>query len=764
MKPLHMKNTLLLCFLIVVLTGCQQAGLPTPGIIPQPAEIEYQQGVFEVNTNTVLVVPATGNGQKLAEELQAFLKDRFRLDLKTATEDQPNAIHLVKSGTNVPGAYQLTVSESGILIESSTEQGLFYGIQTLKQLMSPQAVVKAPVLRFVRIQDKPAFLWRGMMLDVSRHFFPKDSVKKVIDILAMHKMNKFHWHLVDGIGWRIETERYPELTRRGAWRKVKAGKQPWEDFETADQHAEGEVYGGYYTKADIQEIVAYAADRYIDIIPEIEMPGHSETALQCYPELACDGQGAPGVYCAGNEKTFEFLQNIISEVVELFPGEYLHIGGDEVGKEGWLQCPKCRRRMQVENLQSGEELQSYFVKRMEAFIHSKGKKLIGWDEILEGGLPERATVMSWRGVKGGVEAANAGHDFVLSPGSPLYFDHSQGKSEFEPPSWGGYNNLLSVYNFDPVPDEIEPGKEHHILGGQANLWTEQVRTLRHAQYMMLPRLCALSEVLWTPPAQKSQSGFIEKMDVHFDRLSDLGYHFAGSALSPDYEVAYDKGSATFSLSLKNELGLYEIRYTLDGSEPTMDSKRYNSPITYTSPIEVKAQCFRKGIPIGFPLQKLFSTGFGEQCEVIYTNPYHETYSGGGDKALVNNRFAIARGDDPNWQGFPKKDFDVKIDLGGPKKLSYVGLNFFQHISATSVMLPTRVDISISEDGQSFTPVLETSVATSKERDPVIKRIETAFEEQWVAFIKISATNRAVLPDWHIREGDAWLFVDEISVK
>lgn len=750
---------------LTMATSCKKVEPVMTGIIPQPNEIEYREGSFTIGEKTAIVVDDTEEGRRMAEDLRTFLQANFDLNLAVSTGEQENAVHLIRSGEQEePGAYSLTVSGSGVLIESGSYQGLFYGVQTFKQMLTPQTAVQTPVLPFVSIKDAPEFPWRGMMLDVSRHFFPKDSVKKVIDILAMHKMNKLHWHLVDGIGWRIEIDQYPELTQRGAWRKVKKDKKPWEEFETTYQNAGGDVYGGYYTKDDIREIVAYAADRYIDVIPEIEMPGHSEAALQCYPQYICDGVETSGVYCAGNDGTFDFLQNIIGEVVELFPNEYLHIGGDEVGKGAWLQCRKCKKRMREENLHDGEELQSYFVKRMERFIHSKNRKLIGWDEILEGGLPERATVMSWRGVQGGIEAANAGHDVVMSPGSPCYFDHSQGKSEFEPPSWGGYNNLLKVYDFDPVPEEIASDKKHHILGGQANLWTEQIQTLSHVQYMMLPRICALSEALWTDGEQKDKRAFIEKMDFHFDRLQALGYNFAGSALSPDYEVSYDKPSKTFSLALMNELNLYEIRYTLDGSTPSMNSELYAQPIRYTSPIQLNAQCFRKGRPIGFPLIKMFSTGFGDQCKIIYTNPYSETYSGGGDKALVDNEFAIARGDDPNWQGLPQKDFEVLIDLGETKELSYAGLNFFQHISATSVMLPTRVMIAVSENGKDYTTVLEEAIETIEKRDPIIKRIETYFEKRPVSFIKISAANRGVLPDWHIRKGDAWLFVDEVSVK
>ncbi|MFD1163271.1 beta-N-acetylhexosaminidase [Hwangdonia seohaensis] len=756
---------LLIFFLFLVTVSCKNKVPAKAGVIPQPNLIEYQQGTFMVSENTVIVSENSEEGKRIAAELISFFDKNFNLKLNTSTKIQDNAIQLIISedGDNKE-AYQLNVTKKGVSITGKTYHGVFYGVQTLKQLLTPKTLINAPILHFVHIKDAPEFGWRGMMLDVSRHFFPKDSVKKVIDILAMHKMNKFHWHLVDGIGWRIQIDKYPELIKKGAWRKVKENKKPWEDFEATYKDTEGEVYGGFYTKADIKEVVAYAAERYIDVIPEIEMPGHSEAALQCYPEFTCDGEGTSGVYCAGNDGSFEFLQNIISEVVPLFPYKYLHIGGDEVGKSAWLNCKKCQKRMQDENLENAEELQSYFVKRMEEFIHSKNKKLIGWDEILEGGLPERATVMSWRGFEGGIEAANAGHDVVMSPGSPLYFDHNQGKSEFEPPSWGGYNNLLKVYDFNPVPDAIAADKRHHILGGQANLWTEQIKTLSHAQYMMLPRLSALSEALWTSPNQKNKNEFIKRIDVHFDRFEELNYHFAGSSLAPDYNVTYNKADKTFVLELKNELGINEIRYTLDGTAPIVNSELYTTPIRYTKPINVHAQAFRNGEPIGFPLKKMFSTGFGDKCKVTYTHPYNESYSGGGEQALFNNKFANPRGDDPNWQGLPKKDFEVIIDLGEPNALSYVGLNFFQHIGATSVMLPTQVVIGISEDGKTYQIVLDETLETIKDRDPIIKRIETEFEKQDVSFIKISAKNRGQLPEWHIRNGDAWVFVDEVTVK
>ncbi|MFT7031617.1 MAG: hexosaminidase [Cyclobacteriaceae bacterium] len=751
---------------IVIFSSCKEAlQLVEVGVIPQPNSIELQSGAFEIDENTVVYSGISKDEKNIALELTDFFSKQFDLKLVTSNEAQSKGIQLKKiNNAGTSGSYKLNINSQGVVIEGSTYQGIFYGVQTLKQLLTPGTKIKKPVLQYTTVEDAPEFGWRGMMLDVSRHFMSKDSVKKVIDILAMHKMNKFHWHLVDGIGWRIEISKYPELTKRGAWRKVKGDKKPWEDYESTYQNDEGEIYGGFYTKDDIREIVAYAASKYIDVIPEIEMPGHSDAATQCYSELLCKDAKGGGVYCAGNDHSYEFLQNILSEVIELFPYEYIHIGGDEVGKGNWLACSLCQKRMKDEGLKDGYELQSYFVKRMEEFIYSKDRKLMGWDEILEGGLPERAAVMSWRGVQGGIEASNAGHDVVMSPGSPCYFDHSQGKSEFEPPSWGGYNNLLKVYDFNPVPEDIKPEMTKHILGGQANLWTEQIPSLKHAQYMMLPRLSALAEALWTMPSQKDKKLFMVKIDEHFDRLAELGYNYATSSLSPDYNASFNKETESFSLELTNELNLHEIRYTIDGTMPDMSTSLYTDPIMYSTPIDLYAQTFRNGVKVGFPLIKQFSTQFSAKCEIGYKYPYNESYSGGGDRALFDNKFAIARGDDPNWQGVKKTNFEVAIDLGDVTTLSNISLNFFQHIAATSVMLPTNIVIQVSEDGEEYSEVLNKRLETIESRDPIIKLIESKFTEQKVGWIKIEATNRGKLPEWHIRQGDAWVFVDEISIK
>ncbi len=762
-----MRRFISIMVVVSLLTACSTSEPPDVGIIPQPNSIKKKDGVFEIKSSTLVYASPNPATQKVAKEFMRFIEDNYGLKLKPTDKMSSNAINFIRSlkeGVR-EGEYSLDISRNKVKVTSSSDAGVFYGMQTIKQLLTPRSYFQKPVLSCMMIEDYPEFEWRGLMLDVSRHFFSKDSVKKILDILALHKMNKFHWHLTDGIGWRIQIDKYPLLTERGAWRVPEPEDAPWRQYRTCLKNDPRGAYGGFYTKDDIREIVKYAAERYIDIIPEIEMPGHSEAALQCYPELQCVGQHNSGVYCAGNEKTFEFLQNVLVEVFDLFPYNYVHIGGDEVNKKYWLHCPLCRKRMKEEGLKTGEELQSYFIRRIEKFIHANGKMLIGWDEILEGGLPVRASVMSWRGMKGGIEAAGTGHFVVMSPGNPCYFDHSQGLSVFEPDAWGGYNPLMKVYDFYPVPKELDIEGRRHILGAQGNLWTEKVATLKHAEYMILPRLSALSEVDWTAPANKNRERFIKKMDVHFDRLKELGYNYAESSFTPVDKVVYDKQKDVFVLTLSNELGLYDIHYTLDGTKPTLKSKLYSGPITFTSPVSLYAVCFRKGKPVGYPLIREYSAGFSDKCSIKYKYPYDASYSGGGEKALCDNKFALNRGDDKHWQGFKKNDFDVTIDLGKSVEISSVAVDFFQHPAATSVMLPSEVKIMISEDGQDFKTVFDKKYETIKDPKPIIKKVEAQFPKQKTEYIHIIGKNRGTLPDWHIRKNkDAWLFVDEVMVK
>ena len=602
-----MKYRFYLVLFSILLASCTNNKVADNGIIPQPNSIVEKTGTFGFDAGTLVFADSSSEVQRTAKDFVAFMKTNYGTELKMADKrPETNAVLFVLSEAKdtKEGAYKLTVSKDLVLVEAPSGRGLFYGLQTLKQILTPVEVSGLPAISCVEIIDEPSFEWRGFMLDVSRHFTPKDSIKKIIDILAMNKLNKFHWHLVDALGWRIQIDKYPELTDRGAWRVVKEGKKPWQDFETCYKDDSREVYGGFYTKDDIREIVKYASERYVDIIPEIEMPGHSQAALQCYPEYGCKGLQNAGVYCAGDDKSFEFLEDVLTEVMELFPYEYVHVGGDEVWKGNWKKCSACQVRMKREKLKDVNELQSYFIKRMEKFVAANGKKLIGWDEILEGGLPARATVMSWRGTKGGIEAANEGHDVVMTPNGPCYFDYKQSSNKFEPDSWGRFpNNVLKVYDFNPVPEKIAEDKKHHILGAQGNLWTEKVATFKHAQYMMLPRLSALAEALWTYPENKNRDLFRKKLDVQFDRFDELGYHYAESAFNPQIDTLFDKQSESMTLKLFNEIGMYDIKYTLDGSDPDINSQLFEKPIIFKDSLTLKARCFRKGKPAGLLLEK-----------------------------------------------------------------------------------------------------------------------------------------------------------------
>ncbi len=509
------------------------AGAAELSLIPIPEKVVVKAGEFVLTADTVIVAdrgagaigeylaklvgPATGFKLKVAG---AGTKQRAKKTIKLRIDPEAKSLG--------PEGYKLKVGASGVEISSSATAGIFHGVQTLRQLLPARIESEARVegvkwaAPCVEITDKPRFRWRGLMLDTGRHFFPKEFVLKYIDEMALYKLNNLHLHLTEDQGWRIEIKKHPELTKIGAWR----GKSTSKDLFLSPS---GPAHGGFYTQEDIREIVAYAASRYVTVMPEIEMPGHSQAALASVPGLACTNQKFKvlthwgvnkEVYCAGNEKVFEFLQDVITEVAGLFPGEYIHIGGDEVPKDRWKECPKCQARIKAERLKDENELQSYFVSRMEKFINSKGKKLIGWDEILEGGLPPRATVMSWRGISGGIEAARQGHDVVMSPTTALYFDYKQA-AEGEP-NVGSPLPLCRVYAFEPVPAELTPQEAAHILGAQGNLWTEHVETPEHAEYMTYPRAAALAELTWSPASAKNFGDFLARLNPLLARMDIMG--------------------------------------------------------------------------------------------------------------------------------------------------------------------------------------------------------------------------------------------------
>jgi len=539
-----MSKLVFFFFCLTVAAAAEQTN--TAPIIPRPQKIECAPGVFELrpggpglNATRILVDNASEEtGRYLAEQLRQLTGCGLQV-AKGGKESEGKGdilLRLKGAEVTVPESYALKVSPDGVVIRAHDTAGLFYGVQSLLQFVpigtastmsDPPAQLALPC---VEIQDQPRFKWRGMMLDVSRHFFSKAEVEQILDAMAHYKLNTFHWHLTDDQGWRIEIKKYPRLTQVGAWRKsIGFGLDP----KSGTAYGSDGRYGGYYTQQDIRDVIAYAAARHITIVPEIEMPGHASAALMAYPQFSCTGgpftTDLPGgvfngIYCAGNDAAFAFLEDVLTEVLALFPGQYVHVGGDEVLTTDWMNCARCQARMKQEGLKKEIELESYFIRRVEKFVNSHHRTLVGWSEIREGGLAQNAVVMDWVG--GAVEAASAGHDVVMSPLADCYFDHYQSEDHStEPHAIGGFLPLRQVYAFEPIPPKLSPEYEAHILGAQANVWTEYMPSLRHVEYMVFPRLCALAEVVWSPKGARDWEDFNERLQSHYTFLKRLGLNY-----------------------------------------------------------------------------------------------------------------------------------------------------------------------------------------------------------------------------------------------
>jgi len=526
MRSLQVKKKLLF-FVLVLLTFYIQG--QTVSIIPRPMELKILEGYFEFNTVTNISYDHSNKELiRIAGFLSRHLEDYYHFHLSSTLGYERTVKFKIDPSSDLGNeGYSMKISSDGVFITAASANGIFYGVQTLKKMLPPLSSDKL-IVPYAEIRDQPRFEWRGLMLDVGRHFYPVSYIKKLLDYMAMYKLNVFHWHLTEDQGWRIEIKKYPKLTGFASWRdETVLGKN-------TDRY-DGIGYGGFYTQEQIKEIIRYAENRYITVVPEIEMPGHSSAVLAAYPELGCTGgpyqvQRNWGVkkyvYCAGKEETFQFLQDIIDEVCELFPSIYFHVGGDECPKDAWKECPRCQKRIADEGLKDEHELQSYFIRRMEKYLISKNKKLIGWDEILEGGLAPEATVMSWRGVKGGIEAVKQGHDVVMTPTDYCYFDYFQSRNnDKEPLAIGGYLPLEKVYSYDPVPEGLNENESRHILGTQGNVWTEYIANIKNLEYMAFPRVCALSEVAWTPKRLKVFSDFQKRMETEYLRLKMYNINF-----------------------------------------------------------------------------------------------------------------------------------------------------------------------------------------------------------------------------------------------
>ncbi len=514
-------------------SSCQEKQKAEISIIPQPVKVTVGNDWVFLG-NEVTIVAKTTDEKKVAVVLQEFLKAK---EIKSTIGDEPNpsenTILLKTMDDNSPAeSYQLFIGEDGVKISASTGAGLFYGAQTLFQLFPADGPVQLP---YVNIADAPRFSYRGLHLDVGRHFFPVSFIKKYIDLMAHYKLNTFHWHLTEDQGWRIEIKKYPKLQEVAAFRKETVIGRATTRTRNEPHEYDKTRHGGFYTQEEIKEVVAYATDRFIAVVPEIEMPGHALAALAAYPELGCTGGPYEvattwgifnDVFCAGKESTFQFLENVLDEVIPLFPGKYIHIGGDECFKDNWKKCPHCQKRIKTEGLKDEHELQSYFVQRMERYINAKGKSIIGWDEILEGGLAPNATVMSWRGEEGGIAAAQQNHDVIMTPSKWLYFDYMQDSSASEPLAVKVLVDVKTVYMYDPVPEHFTEVEANYVLGMQANAWTEYMKTGEHVEYMVYPRAIALAEAAWSRKENKSYDGFLKRLQANRNLLDEWGVNYA----------------------------------------------------------------------------------------------------------------------------------------------------------------------------------------------------------------------------------------------
>ncbi len=600
-------------FLTLLVTILVFTGFSSPenniSVTPVPVSLKSGHGSFTLNSSAIITWKGGDGASATASFLAAMLRPATGYTLVTA-EGSGGAIVLSidTKKTWKPEEYNLKVTKRKITITAGTSDGLFRGIQTLRQLFPPDIesdtrlesiLWKVPC---VTINDYPRFSWRGMHLDVSRHFFDVNFVKRYIDLIAMHKMNVFHWHLVDDQGWRIEIKKYPKLTEVGAWR-VNKEYDPWSGRE-AQQPGEVADFGGFYTQEQIKEIVAYAAERHITVVPEIEMPAHVSAALAAYPEYSCTGGPftvptggvwpITDIYCAGKEETFKFIEDVLTEVMALFPSEYIHVGGDEATKTEWKKCPLCQARIKNEGLKDEFELQSYFMKRIERFISANGRKMIGWDEILEGGLAPGAAVMSWRGFEGGIEAARSGHNVVMSPVSHCYFDYYQGDPATEPRAFGGYTTLKKVYSFEPVPSDLSPEEAKYVIGGQANLWTEMIASDSHAEYMVLPRMTALSEVLWSPAEKRNWEDFNRRLNTLKKHFDIMGLCYSNGSYRIDINTSFNETNNSAVIDLLSEQISPEIHYTLDNTTPTNASPLFTKPLTINTKTTIKAAIFIDG--------------------------------------------------------------------------------------------------------------------------------------------------------------------------
>jgi hexosaminidase len=768
----YLSSCLLITICVLISCNTENDSIKTTensvNLIPFPNSLIQKKGVFEITEKTEII--ANNSTKNVAQLFINKIKKTTNFNLTFANNGTQNIIIFeLDASIEHREGYELSVTTDRIKLKAKTENGLFYAMQTLRQLLpkefeSPTVIKKIPwKIPAVEIKDAPRFKYRGTHLDVARHFSDVATIKAFIDQLVYHKINHFHWHLTDDQGWRIEIKKYPKLTKISSQRKGTLIGH----YNDQPHQFDGKPYGGFYTQEEIKEIVSYASERFITVIPEIEMPGHAQAVLAAYPELSCEANKqyevwqlwgvSDNVFCP-TEATFSFLEGVIDEVIELFPSQYIHIGGDECPKIKWKESAFCQALIKEKGLKNEHGLQSYFIQRMEKYINAKGRQIIGWDEILEGGLAPNSTVMSWRGIEGGIEAAKQKHDVIMTPTSHCYLDYYQSTHPDEPLAIGGFLPLKKVYNYEPIPVELTEAESKYILGTQVNLWTEYIPNKTKLNYMAFPRLCALSETAWSTKAVRNFDKFIPRLTKHIERLQLMGINTANHLYEIESKIESTGKLVNLSFST---LAKAEIYYTLDGSIPNESSNLYDKNLVITENSEVKAQAFLNGEKVGRIWSEKFSIHKAVGKKITLVNQPNDKYKGGGNSSIINGVFGSnERYGDAEWLGFDGKNCEVIIDFG---KEAFIEGFSFRNFNGEGqwIYLPKGIRILISNDGKKFKQIANIEVVKTTEKvvttDYIIKGKSTQF-------LKIIFENYGLIIEEKQGGGNpSWLFVDEIVV-
>ena len=767
----------ILCISILWIVACQPPKKEVAftesdlNVIPRPQSLTMGKGNFRFTKETIFVIdralmPARRSFLEQFEKASGFRFSVQKVALLT------NYV-VIDTDTSLPKeGYTLTVNPKEIIIKAGGYNGALYALETLRQLLPKEFESATPVktdwaVPTVTITDAPQYDWRGLMLDVSRHFFPKEYILKTLDRMAMLKLNTFHFHLVDNEGWRIEIKKYPKLTEIGAWRvdqedKLWGERTPNSANAFANPATAPKKYGGFYTQEDIKEIVAYASARGITVIPEIEMPAHAMSAIAAYPELSCHKRpiGVPSgavwpitdIYCAGQEETFTFLEDVLTEVMELFPSKYIHVGGDEATHTEWEKCLKCQARMKDHHLKDVHQLQSYFIKRINDFLVSKGRTLVGWDEIMNGGLANNAVVMNWRGIEVGKKALKQGNPVVLT--SDCYIDNYQGLPDYEPQANGGYLPLKKLYHYSLEKENLSPALQKNILGTQANLWAEHVGSTEHSEYMLFPRLLALAEISWTTDNLKNWDNFINRTQAFMKRLDVMKVNYARSMYQVVPTVENQEG--TIFLKLDCEVPNADIRYAL-GDTPIEKATKYHQPIALNRSTTFKATVFSgKATNTITTGEVTFHKAIDKK--VSYSPLYHKSYQGQGEATLTNIIRGTKNFHDGQWLGWLGDDVTLTLDLEQATEVREVRIGVMD-AQASGIYFPVKFMVSLSNDGKNYREVATHNEPCVVRGKATLKDFVLKFSPTEARYIKLTLKNVKTPP----KGGDAWLFIDEILV-